>query len=1006
MKYNQHEHIPIKHHFRQRDNYLQVCLSTQHGLIREPSLFSNTATTFMDIRSFFSPPGAAKKNIKISKEDSKVKEEVPKKDETMIRKPVSDSSAVKKTNGANQKIPNAETNKVVEVHTSNLKQKETPSTKDVKKRKIHIEESEDENYENMELDERFDPKEMTASDNDKDMSHETPKKKLPKRKSEPSSSSAKKTRKSPMKKAKEAILRPTEPIEFYSSENATPGILDGLTFVFTGNMENFSREDATDYLKCLGGRVTSAVSGKTDYLVTGSILEDGRAIEEGSKYKKAIELGAEKIAILKGPGELYALVKMLNERARKNSDTAATTNPELTNSNSEGATEVVTTPTLSNPYVNPYHATSSASVKDAKATTILNPYAKVATAVASNPYINKSTVSNPYASKVSTSSTSVNPYAIKSSGTATNNAISGGGRADITDPNALWADKYAPNNSHMVLGNKDCVTKLKDWLQVWERTFNTAKKVNFNPKFGPFRAALISGPPGIGKTTSAVLVAEEAGRHILELNASDARSKTLLESSLMDVTGCQVLNFGKSNKDSSKRCIIMDEVDGMGAGDRGGIAELIKLIKTSKVPIICICNDRQSQKVKSLANHCLDLRFKRPVKSVIARRAMEVGKAEGMDIEFNAAEAIVESCGNDIRQVLNCLQMWGNKKINGERVPLSYRDYKDRDSLVNKDEILRISLFDAAKIIIEGRRGLTDASEKAQVDNFFARTDAFFSDYAMIGLLVHQNYLKCATVPFQKSRSVNDSQAELDVITRMQQATDAMSDFSVVENEIRSGDMNWALLPLCSVLAVKTGYHIGGEGGSFLGGFPEFTTYLGRNSTKGKRFRLLQEFAHHMNYRISADNTELRMGYIPALRGKFEQLLFQGNDGPDITEAIDLMDAYGLDRDDLMENLDEFSLNTNTRKFSDLDSKAKAAFTREYNKGVHKSQALVDEQGVVTRKRKKISEDEFDQDDTLGSEVEEEETEDNEEDEEAIKKLFQKSKTTKSKDTKSSSKKK
>ena len=44
----------------------------------------------------------------------------------------------------------------------------------------------------------------------------------------------------------------------------------------------------------------------------------------------------------------------------------------------------------------------------------------------------------------------------------------------------------------------------------------------------------------------------------------------------------------------------MDEVDGMGAGDRAGMAELIKLIKTSKIPIICICNDRSSQKVRSL----------------------------------------------------------------------------------------------------------------------------------------------------------------------------------------------------------------------------------------------------------------------------------------------------------------------------------------------------------------------------------------------------------------------
>mgnify|MGYP001797017826 FL=1 len=57
----------------------------------------------------------------------------------------------------------------------------------------------------------------------------------------------------------------------------------------------------------------------------------------------------------------------------------------------------------------------------------------------------------------------------------------------------------------------------------------------------------------------------------------------------------------------------MDEVDGMaGNEDRGGMQELIQLIKSSHIPIICICNDRQSQKIRSLANHCFDLRFQRP----------------------------------------------------------------------------------------------------------------------------------------------------------------------------------------------------------------------------------------------------------------------------------------------------------------------------------------------------------------------------------------------------------
>ena len=43
---------------------------------------------------------------------------------------------------------------------------------------------------------------------------------------------------------------------------------------------------------------------------------------------------------------------------------------------------------------------------------------------------------------------------------------------------------------------------------------------------------------------------------------------------------------------TKKSVIIMDEVDGCGAGDRGGITALIEMVKTTRTPIICIANDR------------------------------------------------------------------------------------------------------------------------------------------------------------------------------------------------------------------------------------------------------------------------------------------------------------------------------------------------------------------------------------------------------------------------------
>ncbi len=57
-------------------------------------------------------------------------------------------------------------------------------------------------------------------------------------------------------------------------------------------------------------------------------------------------------------------------------------------------------------------------------------------------------------------------------------------------------------------------------------------------------------------------------------------------------------------------CLVMDEVDGMSGGDRGGVQDLIESIKRSRVPIVAICNDKYHQKLRSLRNHCLELEYR------------------------------------------------------------------------------------------------------------------------------------------------------------------------------------------------------------------------------------------------------------------------------------------------------------------------------------------------------------------------------------------------------------
>ena len=90
------------------------------------------------------------------------------------------------------------------------------------------------------------------------------------------------------------------------------------------------------------------------------------------------------------------------------------------------------------------------------------------------------------------------------------------------DASMLWTEKYAPTQIKDIIGNKGNVEKLEAWLKTWSSKLHSGDK-SFQ------RAALISGPPGIGKTTTAVVVSKALGYEVIEFNASDTRSKKSLD---------------------------------------------------------------------------------------------------------------------------------------------------------------------------------------------------------------------------------------------------------------------------------------------------------------------------------------------------------------------------------------------------------------------------------------------------------------------------------------------
>jgi replication factor C subunit 1 len=403
------------------------------------------------------------------------------------------------------------------------------------------------------------------------------------------------------------------------------------------------RDKLTNILKGYGARVTSAVSKKTSHLVHGSVLEDGRPCDESKKYKDAVKLGTTIF-------NFDELQDLLREKLKDE-------NLDLLNMES---------------YTKPKD--DKVDGKPAKANLEGKSYLK------KKPQTNNNTNNNNNVNNIEIDKPQDN-------GSAENEVN-------------LWTTKYAPSDMSDIIGNQGVINKLSTWLDDWEDVVINDNKKDVSSSFKKgrvenpnARACLISGDPGIGKTTAVRLIAQDKGYRTFELNASDQRNKGVINKGVGYLMDSRTLGGGDQKGEIlDKNLIIMDEIDGMGGNeDRGGVAALIQIIKNTKTPIICICNDRQSQKLKTLANHCYDLRFNKPDKRQVVQLLLRICDKENLPAESNALEYLVESVNNDIRQSINFLELWARRNRS-----LKFFDVQKGYGKFSKDSLGMMSNFEAA----------------------------------------------------------------------------------------------------------------------------------------------------------------------------------------------------------------------------------------------------------------------------------------------------------------------
>ncbi len=205
----------------------------------------------------------------------------------------------------------------------------------------------------------------------------------------------------------------------------------------------------------------------------------------------------------------------------------------------------------------------------------------------------------------------------------------------------MWSEKYRPTRLEAMVGNAEGRAKLLAWLRKWRRGS---------------RAALLVGPPGTGKTTSVHLAAEELGLQLVELNASDTRTKEKLSRRIGEVIGSASLFGGRS-------LIFLDEVDGLaGRSDYGAVDFIREAVRKSENPLVMAANDPDSDEVRKLASVTSRIQFSRPRREEVEGHLARIAQQEGVHFEEAQLADIAEAADGDIRSAINFLQMGGAAK--------------------------------------------------------------------------------------------------------------------------------------------------------------------------------------------------------------------------------------------------------------------------------------------------------------------------------------------------------
>ena len=309
-------------------------------------------------------------------------------------------------------------------------------------------------------------------------------------------------------------------------------------------------------------------------------------------------------------------------------------------------------------------------------------------------------------------------------------------------------------NLNLLLDREENEKKLIECLNYFEEN-----KKNVLTKRGMY----IYGAPGTGKTVFVERILKKLNYDIIKYDAGDVRNKTIVDQiTKHNMSDKNVLSL--MQKKTKKIAIMMDELDGMNSGDKGGINTLIKLIRpkktkkqkkedTTMIPIICIGNYHIDKKIKEMIKICETVELKNPTQKQIK----------------NIINILMPKLENELKE-----QMTGFIQGDLRKLKSTFDNYKNQESILKNQLIQNMfqkknyneDVKDIIKKLLNNKYRLNQHTELMNE-----------TDRTSVGLLYHENIIdvleslpKEDTIPFYKNILKNVSFADyIDRITFQKQ---------------------------------------------------------------------------------------------------------------------------------------------------------------------------------------------------------------------------------------------